>query len=1673
MQGSSLLGCVARRVGPSLLTSRRDDPNAFLRHLQLIGTDFITHWPKQKSVFTPYNISTSTVLTTTTKVDETKGTEQAQSENSVPFTHANTAKVVDEACTLKTALCFAVGENSSENQAHIFEMSVLLTLLRRPRSDFAETMFWDILIDKLKELDFYELLQQHISKVWKMIKEQQCGPEIFRGLRVLQFYSDILLLFSQHAMYYSPSVNAIRELIIVAQEMWVEDALFILKRCAIVISVFLAKFPTLLPLDQLCNSELNRDAPCYLAVLATIPILRKENGDNLEHLQMALEVVFKTTVYSIPSTAYFYADRSSTAIVSTIRECFASILYEIFLTESNEFWSYFSPESLISITEACANYVSLWGPYPAGMQGLQRHIYSIMVNQNSVYAISLVNFYIATAAVYDITLDELEDSFKLVHNNASRRITYMALVDDVSHSHEGSSHFLIPEESPIKKTFRLLASGCSTFCGDDFRMFLRSSLFLLRTLLSIYLQQLGELERIAGCNIKSLLNTVGAAILTLPIEDTSTLEVMYGIIFRYHYLFENLNYLDSTLLFPEFMKGVGLKCETTEIASLQLRLYSSLLEFKNDAVYPGRVVEALAHIQPGVISHFSLAVPFFLQWLSITETLISESPDSLASLLTFEESHNKLIHRLCEGIFVIIRELQSGSLVLDSHSTASLLEEMIRLLSLAVLDEGRQDVLATCVIATYGEDTLSACFMLYSLIFANHASNSLVECTAGLLAYVVQHSQEKFFTTMRFHTSTEMKRNLFAGLHQLLQPSSTSTTTTTTTTTATTTTTTSSLLLKSSSSSSLNSSLNVIRLASLRCLLQYDPASFYYFVVPEEAEKGVTEIPLVGILRSIIKSPDTVILEKAEALELLRTLNDVSIPLEDVTSLHSNTDCGPPYCKTAFAAAIINYVCGVLFDEIRLESEQLVKSVEKQQKSPKPFRSPSKGSVQGMKNKEIVVHLKEIRTMIRVGCEALLQCTAFYKQAERELRFLDAQDNLTVSEYQSKRNSQKYFVSHSRHYNTSSDLSTTNNYGVVEIAANKACSWDVKLFPILLGVGFLVPQMENDTPTINRVTYALESIKRLTTSLESVLWIANKEKELGLIAPMILEAVLDGISMVEPTVPLLRGLMWDCLNGWLSLGRAAAEVLAQSTADSVLTVSTAKLNPFFQNFVKLLNSNRGSVTVLSQGLGVLSVFQPSDIVDDSTIRQVFELIDDVLGKHRNMAPSNVFFVFISEISATYNRFGNFCSLTSALNTLENLWSCVINVSHKISATESSCALSDFFDHLINAMNTVLLKAGEVSNYFSENQVMNLVTALGQFTQSACYDSVANLYRAQAWHRGWISMLRLLQTLLVCSSRTSSIETISGVADQVMWAKFVSTLASTSPRFQNAISGFTLFNPTVEPKPFSWELEEMQLCTALLDVASSLGVSVSALTPHVRRSFCRIRRYRLQTIGIVEERWLESLLMSTVRHQLSFLLQQPLPPACLADAEGVVVTIERFSAGDENMEEEQLSFDMLRSFTLREMSIIRRGRHDPSASFPSNAISNNSFTTNTNNYNNYNNNTNSNNNNNTNLMNTPASMHSSFATVDAVLDSETGIGPHADNIQLALRLFTRHARFYLRTCCLTLWERRQLAVALEKLLHALSRLIHDVRRLENAKLTWLVDTVREELQSLIGNLQSGS
>ncbi|RNF13101.1 hypothetical protein TcG_08876 [Trypanosoma cruzi] len=1626
MSGSSLLSCVVSRVAPSLLAPRRDDPDAFLRHLQLLSKDFITRFSSPEAILTPYFSSKEQIQPAATSA----------SENSVLNVPSSAHGAVDELCPLQIALKFLLGEKQSCNRMHVFELSIFLALLRHPCQGYKNILLWSSLIEKLEELGFYYVMQRRISQLWEAVKQQEGELDVYNELRLIRLSCDVVLFFGEHAPQI-PSQDVLRELALLAQEMWADSASMVVRRCALVISVFLTKY-SLISIEALCSSKTGVDSPYCLVVLASVPALRERTDANPELLRAALEVVFTTTVYSTPIATYFSGEGVHSVSLSLVQRQFAKVLYDLFSGVSGEFWGYFTGAALLSAMEAVARYACLWDFLPSGVPLLRPYIRNYLAEGSSVYAVSLFNFY-ASALAYHVGFDALIDEEAAILNRSTPfYITHDSLLEGeaeekgaaLTHNTEGLT--MVMTDTPMKKTFRLLAMGWRSFRGGE-KVVVRSAFSLLHALMSNYSSYQKVLEEVIGCKLYSLFPHVANVVLTDSVDDDDVelVETFYGTISSFYPLLGNVAYTTSNLLRPDLMKGVGVRYESTEIALLHLKIYDTLFKSYENAVPFVGIVEAVTHIPHGLIPCSFLAMEFFVHWLSFVQAVPLEVPRSLFQLLSKEESMARLIYRLCEGIFVLLRELQSGNVFLCSLPATPLLEGAICLLSAAVSDGGHHNTLATCVIATYGENTLSACFMLYCVIFSPNASVSLVESTAGLLAYVLERSQEKLFGTMRFHTSTELRRILLSSIHHELQLSTAS-----------------------------NKSVNVFRLASLRYLLYLDPASFFFLMLPEERDSGggSSELPLTCILRDKLGCVEITPLEKAEAFDLLRALDDLDFPITSAVNLLSDIIGGSAYVQAAFTAAAIKYICGSIIGKMHLEGSQSAKYGER---GGSQQRSPSRSTIQNEKGNLSSGDVAAIRVMLETGSRALEHCSAFYQVIERQTGTVNNWVDSRLSGDAPKRNSQELVLSRVTQ-DVVSNLSTFTSIGL-SVNSLQAGSGKIKLKPMLLGDGFLLwNDGEEDVISLNHLASALEAMTRLTASLEAVAWLTCGEKEAHFASSKLLELSLQGMQMVGHTAIPLRGLMWSCFEGWLSLACGAASVHMQSLREFALISSPLKLNVLFQDFVKLMISNHEHIDVVCQGITVLLAFQPVGSLDEGAAIKIFEFILKFLETHLNRAPLSSLTTLILGCGVIYGRMGKFSPVRCALSTLENLWTFATNLSYKIPATGPASTLSDIFDHVLGAASTVLLQNDELTTYFSHKRVIALANALGQFNDAAIYDPIANLYGPQAWHRAWLSVLLLLRAVLVKMEGNRS--------DCSEWLNAVSTLAATSPRFQDAVSGFVSLGDVKEAKIFAWELREMQLCTSIIALLASFGFSNASLTPHVRRCFCHIRRYQIPAVAVVDERVVKGLLVTTIRDQLSYLIQQS-PPPTFSEEDLFIVTIERYRTSSTNssyvlhedspqqrmvgngseLREELLSFDVLRSFILRELNIIRRLHQDSApgaeAYYPP--------------------------------EHTPLS-HSSFTTatsVDSVLEVEFHEGgnqnsaPHIENVKLALGLFVRYARLYLSTRSLALLDRQELSVSLEKLLHALNRLIHDVRRLGNSVLTGIVENVREDLKSLAGILQN--
>ncbi|CBH15997.1 hypothetical protein, conserved [Trypanosoma brucei gambiense DAL972] len=1654
MNSNSLLGELAKECAPLLLAPRADDPDAVVRRLRILPADGIYRCSSRDGIITPYVFS-------------------SDAEHSAPPNHSLTPEqsgsvvtsdilgISTEVCPLQTALSFASVECVAANQKHLFELNVFLQLLRQTPASYTSSLFWSVLIRRLGELGFYEIMKGNINTLWARIGRQLLrSGEMFNALRLLQTSCDVVLHYSEHAVQYPPDATLLGEFAVLARQMWAESSSPVVRRCALVVSAFLTKFADLVPLDLLSDaSETKRDAPHLLAVVAKAPTLFKEEEETAaagENLRVVLTVAFTTTAYSIPTTMYFRGEGPQSASLSLVQHRFASALHQLLVLASYGFWDHFSAESLLSLTEASAVYSPLWNSFPPKMFTLWGRIcQNNFVTSCKMYTSSLFNYCISAAA-YHYSLGELEG------------ITRRYAVGDVSHGGEPSSteplqaadegqkrgrqqeqHEDVSERilgsgadvcekldiTPhLRETFRLMVTGWGSFQPGD-RNFLRSGLVVLHVLLLNYPYQLEELGKTIGFDVGQLLHGIVMGLLASDVDSAQIMETVYSIIFRFYEMFDIFDVV-SNLLPPQVMADVGLKCETTEKALMQAQLYGALLETHGEDISPLPLLEAATHISRGAILRFSSATSFFVKWFTVTErSLLLQPQDALVDLFSLKGTGDKLVQCLCEGALALVRELQSGNVIIDGFPVAPVLESVISCISSAVLYGGQQNALVACAIAVHGEGDVPASLMLFCLVFAANANITLLESSARLLAYVVEHSDEGLFTTLRLHTSIEMKKRLLVGLHQQL----------------------------GSAGSADSTGARMVRLATLHHLLRFDPAAFYYLMAAEDHGKESAELRITPFLRDVVKSSDTTALEKSEALACLKALDDVGVSTTEVATLLSNMRVDSPITGGVLTAAAVYYACGVYFHKYKLDGGE--SNVAPTGKGvTQRLRLSDSFTVNMMQGKVLVGPSDEACKMLKFSCEALKQCITFYEQTAKHLRYGDA-NNVTVLP-----SIDSYPAAHSPLVlsvagTAGRSAGCTDRRCRSLVDPRQMCNGQATFSSCLLAAEGISMWEGVANVDLDRLASALVAITRLTTSIEAALWILYGEKEVDSVTAQLLEAALCAVQMLGSPVPQLRDQMSACLDGALTLAQTAAVILTRMPSDGNSLLRTAEFISLFSVFVKTLSLYRDDDDVISRGLKIVGVFKPVEVADEEVVIHIFDTIASVVERHASSSPTDFLVPIVAQVTVIFTSIGEFCPTKCALGIVNNLWSCAMNVSQMIVIADPCSPLSNKFDVIVEAVRTILLQCDGILGYLSYDRIMPMATALGQLSNASCYDALDHLYKPQAWHGAWLSLLRLFHAVLIgCGG---------GSENTLGWLSIISSWATTSPRFREAVSGFTYCRGGVSRSsgPHSWEWQEMHIATLIISLLSSLGTSTAPLTPHVQRCFCRIRHFTCQTTGTPCAASLDELFLATVRHQLSYLILHS-PPSGYMEGEPPIVTISRYrypsngeastsdglllqkaaKVNEGDQKEEQLSFYTLRCFIFRELSILRKSCRDDSSA--TGAL--------------------------TSPDNTPVMRSSSlntstdgFSDIDVRDGGLQVVAPHLLNVQLALILFVRNGHFQVFQRCLDLWEQQELVEGLDELHRFLNLLSHYARRLESTKLISVVETVQEELQGLAERLRSGA
>nr|CCC93993.1 conserved hypothetical protein [Trypanosoma congolense IL3000] len=1647
MNSFSLLGHIARELAPLVAEVGMDDADALQRRIQLFSTEPLRRCSSRDLIWTPYIFSGNTR-------QENNSSPSGAVSNVVKCASEGTLNSACGMFPLETVLEFTTGENMESNRIHVFELNLFLQVLHRNPKNYGKCSFWCALIQRLGELDFYGLLKTNIVTLWNTIKDEYSGGVIFNELRLLQITCDVLLHFSEHAAATPPSVELLSEFVALAEQMWVEDAPFIVQRCAVVVSAFLTHHASLVPYDVLstiCGGK--RNAPYLLVAAGKVPALfRGEATCADEDLSRLLGIVFGTTAYSIPTVRYFRGEGPQSNSLSCVQRIFATVVRELLTLASEEFWQHFTGESLLSIVESAAVYARLWDSFPPGLLVLLRCMGKLSCASPCKQFLLSVFSYCTAAAAYHHDIGRLGyfvgqygegdlsviKSFppELPHGNQE-----MGSTGGRENNQQGGCMSENPPRDAtegdrwsaarpqLKDIFELLVTEWGSFQPGD-RVFLRSSLVLLHALLLNFTYQMEELELIIGYRVSWLFRSTVMGLLVSDIEDPQIMETVYAIVFRFYEMFD-VSVVMKNLLGPSSVKGLGVDSVSSEKVLMQMQLCAVLLESLGDTTTaPGALLDVAMNIRHGIVFHSPLATSFFLRWVFTGERAVLKFPWLVNCPPSHETLGNRLIQYLCEGVFTLIREHQSGNVIVDGYSVVAALECVVNFMFTLVFSGDCQGALATCVFTPHGGSGISACFMLYCLLFSANVSPGLVKAVARLIACVVEGTTESLFTTMRHHTSIEMKKRLQTDLHGRL----------------------------STTSSQTPSNSLVVRLAALRHLLQYDPATFYYIVVPEDTVSNCTELPLTAVLRDIVKSTGRGPLEKAEALSCLKSLGDVSIPTTEVTGLLSRLQVDSPLDRSFFIAAAVHYVCGAYIHERDAENRQHSNS---SGEPPLQTKNCDFNSVKTtLDNTTIINYQEELSLMLRCGLESMKQCVIFFEVKQQDRHYNRDSNGLLPSLGDARLSEHHSFLAQTDPVERSMGSTTVERYSLVDTR---------QMYPAqpLRNSSFLpadgVPLWEGAHDIgANALASALVAITRLATSLEALLWLTSGEKESVSISVQLFEVTLNALHVLGTPKEQLQQVGSLCLSSLLELGHASLSAIAQGSDIGSSDLQPCQLNLLLCTLVKDLAAYRENIDVVTLGLRILTRFRPLNLQDEQCARQLFDIILCSAERQSDCNVGKALFNFLSEASTIFVNMGAFCPTRCALSIVECLWTCAVNISHVIILADLSPTLTDKFNAVVDTICVILLRCSGVMGCLTYTRIMPMLTAVGQLSSASSYDPVDKCYKPQAWHRVWMSLLRLAHTVLVCCS--------GGDGSVKRWPVEISTWAATSSRFRDALSGFTCHSlSTGELKavePHSWEWREMHMCTRIVTVLSSLGVATPSFIPYVRRCFSRIRKFSCLPTNSSLEKSLEDIFLASVRYQLTFLIQQS-PPSGNMEGGSVVVSVARCYAlthgsvspllGSQTLQvtsvngEEQLSFYMLRNFIFRELNILRKSCRDDAScggSLPSPDC-------------------------------TPSQRLASLnGSMDAFSEADVTEGclvvtvPHVLNIQLALILFVRNARHHTFGECLDPSEQYELFEGVNELYCALLMLAHFARRIDNAKLAMIAATIREELRMLSESLRSG-
>lgn len=1007
-------------------------------------------------------------------------------------------------------------------------------------------------------------------------------------------------------------------------------------------------------------------------------------------------------------------------------------------------------------------------------------------------------------------------------------------------------------------------------------------------------------------------------------------ELMYDLLQRYYTAPISLSSFVSSLLTPELVRSMGDSYQASRLLVADLTLFTYLATVADECVVqPERIILLLVDIEPSVLLRTLEGVSFYANLIQrLLAVLATNSDLSIGSmaLRATGEGRRRLMDRLAEGTSALFYAYQCGAVIVGGVATVHLLQDSLEVLSEVIRCAGDIAYLSTSCVAS-SEDmnddyNVPVTYVLLNIFFTEGLPLEIYDAVGQILCAVVSVGHS-LFPTLRSNLLREMRLALAGALHRSI-------------------------------TGGIGHAQNTIRLEVLRVIGRYDLNTLQYFTGPEALpanHKAVeqADLAITQSLCAVILSDDSQAMEKAAALEILLTLRLVdALHVSRVAALLS--DCaktGGPHSfeACALAAAAAKYLNAVVVHLLGKEgplgaTPSLPKSATSATDSPS---LTGRGRSFGIGS----FGAEHIDAILRRGVDILHATAMGYEALADEIDFADytyatAPVNGSVSfpgaatplvhttgfgvsalSTVAKTNAEQPSASMLPSVNYSK-YHTYTLPSVVEMEETR----ERRLYPLVLGEDFCFTE---GNATANLMASSLEAIRRLCVSMEDALWLSTVDGELtGALqvnrSKRILQAVLRCVMISKPSAPLLCRPLGSCVTQCLQLACAISQVSDLSNLEedgSTTTLSTAHA---LRQLTVFLEHNRSSVALVNASLKVLGAALPSDVVD---CERVFEVMADVLKRHQAtgavdvesleyMRCCTVFFSAAPSNSCPFHLLGYW---------VPALFERAQWVSRHIPAGQADeCESVRYFVQVIHCLKSVVINAQEsmVLALLPREQIVSMMAALGQFSTSSVADPAHQVHRRQNWHLAWCALLDLLNTALLVGGH--------GVCT-ALETGFLPTVAASLchiPRFLHALGGFTAVQDE-QRRYCVWEVEEMELCTKMVALMSTLGTSMGEVLPVIQCSFLlhtQRPHHLLRSVVAsdltpstvqLETKVMESALIHMQQYQLLYFLRQPgrgFRPAGVRTSAVSVVS-------EWSSETSPLTFGILRRFLLQQFQIIRK------------------------------------------------------------------------------------------------------------------------------------------------------